>query len=257
MMKKRFLLPATALLMATSLLNGQQVQVEVENLQTSDGFYFTPVWVGFHGGGFDLFNNNQAASAGLELLAEEGDASVLNGEFAGSGTSGAVTAEGGFTGAPVFDPGEVASAVFDIGENDRYFSFASMIIPSNDAFIGNSDPLEYELFDADGNFNGPITIELFGGDIYDSGTEVNDTLGAAFSAIGGTSTDENGVVGLHTGLGNFLGTDTAAGSTIGVIPGTNSPIARITITATAVPEPSALFGVVCFFGLMVQRRQRI
>ena len=35
-----------------------------------------------------------------------------------------------------------------------------MIIPSNDGFFGNEDPLEFEVFDENGNFNGPIEIVL-------------------------------------------------------------------------------------------------
>ena len=256
-MRRRFTLALAAAIVSCSTLPllAQQIRVEVENLQPADGFFFTPVWVGFHNGGFDLFNTGEAASAGLELLAEEGDFSVLSSEFAGSGTDGGVFGPAGFPGAPVIDPGEITSAVFDIGPNDRYFSFASMVIPSNDAFIGNGDPLAYELFDANGIFNGPLTIDIVGGDIYDSGTEVNDGLGAAFSASGGVSTQENGTVQLHPGLGNFLNTQTAAGTTIGSIPGANTPFARITITQ-AIPEPTSV-GLLCGLvgGLMVRRKR--
>ena len=244
-----------AVVLLAASTEAQNVQVEVENLQGSDGFFFTPVWVGFHDGGFDLFENGQAASAGLELIAEEGDFSTLSSEFSGSGIDGAVFSPGGFGGAPVFDPGEIASATFDIGTNDRFFSFASMIIPSNDAFVGNGDALAYELFDENGNFNGPLTIEIFGSDIYDSGTEVNDGQGAAFSATGGVSTDENGVVELHAGLANFLGTDTVAGTTIGSIPGSATPIARITITAVPEPATASICSVLLLGTLGMRRRK--
>ena len=255
-MRRLFLVLGAVALMTCSLspVNAQRVRVEVENLQPSDGFFFTPVWVGFHNGSFDLFDVGAQASAGLELLAEEGDFSVLSGEFAGSGTDGAVFGPGGFPGAPVIDPGEITAAVFDIGPNDRYFSFASMVIPSNDAFIGNGDPLAYELFDANGIFNGPLTIDIVGGDIYDAGTEVNDGQGAAFSAEGGTSTDEGGVVDLHPGLDNFLGTDTVAGTTIGSIPGPRTPFARITITS--IPEPTTAGLLLSLVGMTVYRRRR-
>ncbi len=241
------------LLGLASMVDAQRVRVEVENLQSNDGFFFTPVWAGFHDGSFDLFNVNSTASAGLELLAEEGDFSVLSGEFAGSGTDGAVFSPGGFVGAPVFDPGEVSAAIFDIQSGERFFSFASMIIPSNDAFFGNGDPTQYELFDINGDFNGPLTIDILGEDIYDAGTEVNDGQGAAFSAVGGTSTDEAGTVALHPGLDNFLGTSTAAGTTIGSIPGAASPIARITVTVVPEPSAAAILLIGSCFGL---RRRR-
>jgi len=234
--------------------NAQSIQVEVENLQGADGFFFTPVWVGAHDGSFDLFDVGGNATAGLELLAEEGDFSVLSSEFAGSGTDGGVFSPGGFAGAPVFDPGEIASAVFNLGANDRYLSFASMIIPSNDGFFGNEGATDYEIFDADGNFTGPIDIIILGGDLWDSGTEVNDGLGAAFSAVGGTSTQENGVVGAHQGLANFLGTGTAAGTNIGSIPGADTPIARISIRQ--VPEPTSFGFITALAGLASIGRRR-
>ncbi|MEM9410741.1 MAG: spondin domain-containing protein [Planctomycetota bacterium] len=244
-----------SLLLLPANVQAQSVQVTVENLAADDGFFFTPVWVGFHDGNFDLFDTGTAATPGLELIAEQGDFSVLSNEFAGSGTDGAVFGPAGFPGAPVIDPGETASAVFDINSDERYFSFASMIIPSNDAFIGNGDPTAYEVLDALGNVNDTIVIDLFAGDIYDSGTEVNDGQGAAFSAVGGTATDENGVVGLHLGLNNFLGTDTVAGTTIGSLPGSASPFARITIS-NAIPEPTSagVFALLVSTALVSRRR---
>ncbi len=113
---------------------------------------------------------------------------------------------------------------------------ASMVIPSNDGFFGNDNGMLYELFDNMGNFNGPLTINLLGGNIWDSGTEVNNPLGgAAFFALGGTSLDEGGVIAVHTGFDDFLGTNTAAGTTIGSIPEAATPF--VTIRITAVPEP--------------------
>ncbi len=236
----------------------QQIQIRVENLQPADGFYLTPVWFGIHGGGYDLFDPGAAASAGLEALAEEGMIGGLNTEFdtaQPSGVRGVIANPGGFGGAPVLDPGELGFIDVNVVDtvNNRYFSYASMVIPSNDAFIGNGNPVAHELFDALGNFNGPLTIDIFGANIWDSGTEVNDTLGAAFSTIGGTSSDENGVVQLHAGLANFLGTGTAAQTTIGSIPGAGTLLARITITA--VPEPSGMLLVVVGGVLAASRRR--
>ena len=128
-----------------------------------------------------------------------------------------------------------------------------MIIPSNDGFFGNDSGTAYELFDINGNFNGTLTINLFGADLWDAGTEVNDGLGAPFSTNGGMSTDEGGVVAVHPGLDNFLGTGTAAGTTIGSIPGPTTPIARITITS--VPEPTA-WGVLAILATATGFRRR-
>ena len=239
---------------STEFAAGQSVRVTVENLQPADGFYFTPLWVGFHDGSFDYFDWGSAASTSLEALAEGGDFSGISADFAGSGTDGAVFAPGGFGGAPVFDPGETVSEVFNLNPGERYFSFATMIIPSNDGFFGNDSGTAYEVFDAGGNFNGDLTILLVGGDLWDAGTEVNDGQGAAFSTNGGTSTDENGVVMVHPGLGNFLGTGTAAGTTIGSIPGANTPVAQITISS--VPEPASCGWLAAAAGAILLRRRR-
>lgn len=59
-------------------------------------------------------------------------------------------------------------------------SYASMIIPSNDAFIGNHNPQGIELFDVAGNFNGKKIITILGSMVWDAGTELNTEMDAAF-----------------------------------------------------------------------------
>jgi hypothetical protein len=237
----------------------QQIRIEVENLQSNVGFFLTPVWFGVHDGSFDLFNNGSATSASLEALAEDGIVGLIQGDFSGAqpgGVQGVVTAAGGFPGAPVLDPGETGIVSVNVTNTstNRYFSYASMVIPSNDAFIANDLETLFELFDAGGNFNGPMTINIFGAQIWDSGTEVNDTMGAAFSTVGGSSSDEMGLIGTHAGLANFLGTGTAAGTTIGSIPGSLTPLARISIFA--VPEPtSAAFLALGGAAFLIRRRR--
>lgn len=245
--------------------SAEQISVTVQNLQPNDGFFFTPVWLGLHDGSFDLFDGASPASTELETIAETGDAGPLGARFSSAtnanGTSRfgtVVTSPAGFAGAPVFDPGESVTVVLDVPDSssNRYLSLASMVIPSNDAFFGNEDPSQHLLFNADGSFAGPMTIDIFGNGVYDAGTEQNTGMGAAFSAVGGLETDENGTVGLHAGLGNFVGTDTAAGTTIANDLSAAEPLARIQITA--VPEPSTmglcLMGVVALVARGRRRR---
>ena len=138
----------------------EAVQFTFEQLQPDGGFFVTEPWVGLHNGDFDLFDLGERASAGLESLAEGGNTELLGSEFAQPGRLQATIGNGD---VQFISPGETIEGSIDIRnpQNYRYFSFASMIIPSNDAFIGNEDPFAYELFDADGNFTGPVTIDIF------------------------------------------------------------------------------------------------
>lgn len=225
-----------------SFVSAQSYIVQVTNVGNSD-FSLTPMWFGFHSGGFDVFNPGSMASPGLELVAEEGDVSGLQANFsamAPTGFQGVLANAAGFPGAPVIEPNETASGVFNFnGIANPFFNYASMVIPSNDAFIGN--PNATQVLNPDGTvIGGTFTINIFGNQIWDGGTEVNNGMGAAFSLIGGTGTTENGVVALLPagGLDNFIGTATPAGTiNVGINPGLL--FARIEITA--VPEPSSLF----------------
>lgn len=231
----------------------QQVQVSFENLQPSDGFYLTPVFAGFHDGSFDIFDAGTAASESLEALAEDGIVDGLLEDFAanGVGQSAVFTNAAGSAGAPVLDPGEVASQLFGLTTSSRFLNFATMLIPTNDSFFGNDNAIE--ILDAQGNFTGNRTIDLTFANIWDAGTEVNDTLGIPFSPPVGDSSDEGGTVSLGPDLSNLDGIATAAGTNINFSSAASSPFLRVTITA--VPEPSslALFGV-C--GLVAVARRR-
>ena len=181
--------------MATS-----QVTVSIENLAPTNGTRLTPVWVGFHNGDFDTFDGGSAASDALESLAEDGNNTLLSQDFINSG----VGSIDGTVGAAPVQPGDVVTETFAVDTSTgQYFSFASMVLPSNDTFIGNGDPEAYELFDDAGNFLG-ADILVLGSRAYDAGTEVNDELPANTAFFGqaapNTGDDENGVVTLSEGF---------------------------------------------------------
>lgn len=217
---------------------GVRLEVSYESLAPIGGLSATPVWFGFHNGEFEVARGGRAASefGGMELIAETGDASELIARFGSetNGTGGLLVAPEGFAGAPVIEPGETASQVIEIGDSseNRFFSFASMIIPSNDAFIANLNPLAYELFDSQGNFVGSRQITIYGRDVYDAGTEVNNAVsgGAAFSPGSGDGVDENGVIHMHEGLDDFIGTPLPTGGNLESAFGALTPLGTITIT---------------------------
>jgi Ca2+-binding RTX toxin-like protein len=204
------------------------VTVIVENSTSAGGLFLTPLWVGFQNGSFDVYDSGSPASAALEKLAEDGDASELTSALQtvdSNSNDGLVLGNNGAEG-PI-DPEEIASYTFEIDDatNSRYFSYASMIIPSNDAFIAGGNPFAYELFDANGNFFGTQEIIITGDDVLDAGTEENTEIDAAFlnqTAANTGTTTLDGVVSSHEGFigsegnpvsgGNIFGGTTAAGT---------------------------------------------
>ena len=142
------------------------LEISFTNNQTSNGVYLTPVLSILHNGSFDTFDRNGRASAALEALAEEGDVTPMRDAANAAGaTTGVITGPAGFGSMapqpPVFDPGETGSIMLDVDpSSDRFFSFLSMVIPSNDTFIGNNRRMAFEVFDGAGAFTnlGPIQV---------------------------------------------------------------------------------------------------
>ncbi len=77
-----------------------------------------------------------------------------------------------------FGPGTSLSMIFNLtpmSTSSRYFSYASMVVPSNDAFIANDKLLAFQVFDPMGGFIGANFIVL-GSMVRDAGTEVNGEI---------------------------------------------------------------------------------
>jgi hypothetical protein len=203
------------------------VVVKVESLVPENGVYFSPVWVGFHDGSFDLFDVGSVASLGIERIAEDGNMDELRADFAATtaeagGLDGVITSPGGFEGLPLFDPGETSTAEFTLdGTQHRYLSFASMVVPSNDAFIGNHNPWAIELFDAAANFKGKQIYTVLGSMVWDAGTELNTEMDAAFINQTAANTGETTVAPVlpHPG---YLGSYGNPGGTGLILGGTNA-----------------------------------
>lgn len=184
---------------ALSAASAEHVVVTVTNLSDAGGTYLTPVVNALHNGAFDLFDIGSAASAGLERLAEDGATQPLIGEIlaADAGASVAVAASG-----PIA-PGQSVTArlTIDDAASQRFYTYASMVVPSNDAFIGNGDPV-FTLFDERGRYTGGIEFVVTGQRVWDAGTEANTELEAAFINQTGPNrgTTEALGVALHEGF---------------------------------------------------------
>lgn len=239
------------------------LQITVENLAATGGFSITPTYLAFHDGGFDAFSVGTAATAGLEALAELGDVSGLPSErLAASPGSQAIVAAQSGNGPPTIDPGETSTVQIDVDENlNRFFTFLSMLVPTNDTFLGNGDPEAFALFDATGTFLGDRVIDVTGDDLYDAGTEVNDPANGPAFVVGVDGTlgaDEGGTVQQAGDLGLFAGLETPVGVLDGSLIGfggdpSSFAVARITITEVAVasvPVPAAAWGLLSGVALL-------
>ena len=253
----------STLAMASTATANTLVKVTIENLSPSDGLVITPLWVGFHDGMFDTFDLGSPTTPSLKRLAEDGNTGPITTDFLNSGdgvVTGTITGAGLGPGTPpVIPPSTTAMSVFTLDENlpsSQYFSYAAMVVPSNDAFIGNENPLAFKIFDDFGNFMGADFI-VTGTGVWDAGTEENDEIPENTPLLGqtvpDTGVDENGVVTPHPGFipnGNILTAFPGADFTTPTSP--NYQIARIRIQK--VPESSNINGLLAIGGFLVGGR---
>ena len=263
------LLALPVMIAATGAAEAAQVRVTVENLSPTGGVSVTPLYAFFHSG-FDAFDAGSTASPGVEEIAELGSPATVRAERLATepGSEGGVIASP--SGPPPIEPGETAERVFTLDPmQHRYFSYLSMVVPTNDLFIGNDDPLAHMLFDAGGAFAGPLSFTVFGRAVWDAGTEVNDLLdgGAFVAGVDATLGSPEGEVvslflpkpGSAAYLNSLLGVVAANGQTITGAFGADDALVRISVDAVPapVPVPAALpllVSALAAMGLAARRR---
>lgn len=232
-----------------------QLRVTVQNLAPANSLSFAPLRVGFHNGTFDAFNNGMAATAPIISIAEGGSGSDWFPAFAAAEPNATLGTVVGMPPGPLL-PGATATTMFTVDPSiNRFFTFASMVVPSNDHFIGNDNPMQHMLFDGAGNLN-ITSISQFGRSIWDAGSELEDPANAAF-LVGGVNanrTPQNGVVNFNFDrLDAFNGLTTAAGYTFDRQIGADTEVYRISFEVVPAPGAAALLGLAGLAGL---RRRR-
>ena len=250
---------AVALAVTSLSLHAQEriVTVRVTNLAAPNSIAFAPTHLGFHRGLFDAFNIGGRAGAGIISVAEGGAGGQWQRDFEAADP----TATRGTIGGALL-PGESRSMRFTVNTSvNNFFTFASMVIPSNDFFIGNDNPMQYRLFDDAGNLM-ITSISQRAGQIWDAGSETFSIEGAAFIVNGNNDlrTPQNSVVSFNFAeLAGFNGQRTAAGYDFQSGLTADREIYRIDFESSVVPEPStyALMatGLVAL-GVVAQRRRR-
>ena len=174
---KTFLVAAIATLGTFAAVQAQDstmVTVTIENIAPDNGVVLTPAWVGFHSGSFDSYNGGLTSLKGLERLAEDGDNSLISEQFLdfNESTGGYTYIDNSNPEAPQsrlvrtgdltdrfrqdatlpsesgpIRPGQTATGTFVLrtdGSND-FFSYASMVLPTNDFFIANGSPVAHDI----------------------------------------------------------------------------------------------------------------
>lgn len=254
---------AAVVILASSPARASELRLTVTNDQPGGGFALAPVWFGVQDGTFTTFTPGQAASSAIGTLAQFGNTAPLTALFDASGAGVDTTLKSGGTLAQ-FLPGQSNSTILNVANPsvDRFLSFAGMVVPSNDFFMGNATPLP--IFNPDGRFKGSMTIQVFGSGIWDSDTEVQSTTTALTFIQGqtpgsGTQITNGMVTALFSEstalafLQGIHGLTTVAGYDISHIPTSTDLLATITISA--VPEPGSLLLLgLGFAGLLVGRK---
>ena len=161
-----------AILIASPAL-AAEIRITVTNDQPAGGFALAPVWFGVQNGSFNVFTQGSSASS-----ADRNFGPVRQYRPARRAFSPAMVRETTLTsgGSLIqFLPGQSNSTTLNVSNPavDQYLSYAGMVVPSNDFFQGNATPLQ--IFNSNGSFIGPITIKVYGSDIWDSDTEQQST----------------------------------------------------------------------------------
>lgn len=215
------------------------VLVTIQNRAPTNSIAFAPFRVGFNNGSFDSFNINTTATAPIISIAEGGSGSAWFPAFATAQPSAVLGTVGG-----LLLPGATASQAFIVDSNvNQFLTFGSMVVPSNDLFIGNDSPSQFRILDAAGNLL-LSQINQSARDIWDAGSEQAIPANAAFVQGGNNDArvPQNGVVTFSTSeLGVFNGLITGAGYTFnsGLL-SADTEIFRVSLSVQAVPEPSSM-----------------
>lgn len=216
-----------------------ELRVTVENLAPTNSIAFAPLRVGFNSGTFDSFDEGATATAPIISIAEGGSGSDWFPAFMAADPTALLGTVVPNPAGPLV-PGATGVAEFTIDTDvNPFFTFAAMVVPSNDFFIGSDAPMAYRLFDAAGQLQ-IASISQTARQIWDAGSEVFDPAAAAFVGNNDLRSPQNSVVALNFGeLSGFNGLTTATGYAFHSGLAADDEVYRIGFAVAAVPEPGS------------------
>lgn len=204
--------------------HGDNLKVEVSLTNLTRGQILSPVFMSRHDqSAAPIYALGEPASDALAKMAEDADASGLRTTFRGGQammmmSNESMMMEGeamNFSEGPIM-PGQTITASFDVDDGNTLMSFVSMLVSTNDAFIGGNGI----------DLSKSRTIYLTA---YDSGSEANSESCAYIPGPPcGNHVEDNaeseGFVHVHAGIhgGEGSGLDTAMHDW-------RNPVARLTI----------------------------
>ena len=207
---------------SASMQPTDQIMVEMSITNLTRGQIMSPVFIARHGADADpLYRLGEPASVGLAKVAEDADASDLlsawDPEANGSVSEAMVVA---LDGGPIM-PGATVTINFTVTDGNSLVSFASMLVTTNDAFIGASGL----------DVSTSRTINLIA---YDSGSEANSEACAYIPGppCGNHAEDDaeaEGYVHVHAGIQGGEGSDLDPAAH-----DWRNPAARLSIVATPI-----------------------
>ena len=138
-----------------------ELKTEVSITNLTRGQIMSPVFVARHDSGAgSLYSLGASASDAMAKMAEDADASGLMANWDPETNGNVAEAKVVKLNDGPIKPGETVTFSFDIDDGNKWMSFASMLVTTNDAFIGSNS------FD----LSKSRTVFL---NAYDSGTEAN------------------------------------------------------------------------------------
>lgn len=179
-MKLKQMIAAASLVgLAASPVSAVELTVSLTNL--TQGMIFTPRLLVAHNANVDLFQAGTAASDELIAIAEGGNTTPYTDLLAASHASDQANSTFG----GLVDPATTTSNYTFDTEDYPYLSMLTMLIPTNDAFVGLDS---WEIPTEPGTY----TINL---NAYDAGSEDNDEINSATTTLttsDGVTTDTFG-----------------------------------------------------------------